>query len=91
MPNNQTKGLAQGAMMIAIFAVLIAISLYVPLVSIVATFFAPLPLAWYSANYDRNQSIFVAILACGYNILYWWIVDITVFIYLCFNWCCNRY
>ncbi|HWL24768.1 MAG TPA: DUF2232 domain-containing protein [Ureibacillus sp.] len=64
MPNYQTKGLAQGAMMIAIFVVLIAISLYVPLVSIVATLFAPLPLAWYSANYDRNQSILVAILAC---------------------------
>ncbi|CAM5197648.1 putative protein YybS OS=Ureibacillus acetophenoni OX=614649 GN=SAMN05877842_105187 PE=4 SV=1 [Ureibacillus acetophenoni] len=63
MPNNQTKGLAQGAMMIAIFAVLIAISLYVPLVSFVATIFAPLPLAWYSSKYDRNQSIFVAILA----------------------------
>ncbi|MFY3792537.1 YybS family protein [Ureibacillus sp. MALMAid1270] len=63
MPNNQTKGLAHGAMMIAIFAVLIAISLYVPLVSFVATIFAPLPLAWYSSKYDRNQSIFVAIFA----------------------------
>ena len=64
MPNNQTKGLAQGAMMIALFAILIAIALYVPLVSIIATFFAPLPLAWYSANYQRNQSIFVAVIAC---------------------------
>ncbi len=65
MPNNQTKGLAQGAMMIALFVVLIAISLYVPLVSLIATLFAPLPLAWYSANYDRNQSLFVAIVACA--------------------------
>ncbi|KGR79864.1 YybS family protein [Ureibacillus manganicus] len=64
MPNNKTKGLAQGAMMIAIFVVLIAIAIYVPLVSIVATLFAPLPLAWYSANYERNQSILVAILGC---------------------------
>lgn len=64
MPNNKTKGLAQGAMMIALFVVFIAVALYVPLVSIVATLFAPLPLAWYSANFDRNQSILVAILAC---------------------------
>lgn len=64
MPNNKTKGLAQGAMMVALFVVLIAVALYVPLVSIIATLFAPLPLAWYSANYDRNQSIFVAIIAC---------------------------
>ena len=64
MPNNQTKGLAQGAMMIALFTVLIAITFYVPLVSMITMLFAPLPLAWYSATYDRKASIFVAIIAC---------------------------
>lgn len=63
MPKNQTKRLAQGAMMIAIFAVLIAVAFYVPLVSIIATAFAPLPLAWYSATYNRNASISVAVIA----------------------------
>lgn len=64
MPSNQTKRLAQGAMMIALFAVLIAIAYYVPIISLFATFLAPLPLAWYSASYDRKSSIFVAIIGC---------------------------
>lgn len=64
MPNNQTKRLAQGAMMIALFTVLIAIAYYIPVISLIATFLAPLPIAWYSATYDRNSSIFVAIIGC---------------------------
>ncbi len=55
MPNNQTKALTQGAMMIALFLVLIAVAFYVPVINIVALIFAPLPLAWYSATYNRNQ------------------------------------
>ena len=50
--------------MIALFAVLIAIAYYVPIISLFATFLAPLPLAWYSASYDRKSSIFVAIIGC---------------------------
>ncbi len=64
MPNNQTKRLAQGAMMIALFAILMAIATYVPIVNIVATLFAPLPIAWYSAKYDRSSSVLVAVIAC---------------------------
>ncbi|KGR91868.1 membrane protein [Ureibacillus massiliensis 4400831 = CIP 108448 = CCUG 49529] len=64
MPNNQTKALAHGAMMIALFGVIMLIILYVPLLSLIATIFAPLPIAWYSANYNRTMSIFVALLAC---------------------------
>lgn len=64
MPNNQTKRLAQGAMMIALFTVFIAVAYYIPIISLIATFFAPLPIAWYSATYDRNSSIFVAIIGC---------------------------
>ena len=36
MPNNQTKAITQGAMMIALFLVLIAIAFYVPVISIIA-------------------------------------------------------
>ncbi|RHW36124.1 DUF2232 domain-containing protein [Lysinibacillus yapensis] len=64
MPNNQTRRLAHGAMMIALFTIFIAIAFYVPIISLIATLFAPLPLAWYSAKYDRSSSIFVAIIAC---------------------------
>nr|WP_106782031.1 DUF2232 domain-containing protein [Lysinibacillus timonensis] len=64
MPNNQTKGLVQGAMMIAIFALLIAIAFYVPIIFPIVMLFTPLPLAWYSAKYDWKMSIFVASLGC---------------------------
>ena len=64
MKNNQTKRLAYGAMMIAIFAIMVAISSYVPVISLIATFFAVLPIAWYSANFDRKSSIFVGFIGC---------------------------
>lgn len=64
MPNNQTKRLAHGAMMIALFTIFNAIAFYVPIISLIASLFAPLPLAWYSAKYDRKTTIFVAIIAC---------------------------
>ncbi len=64
MPNNQTKALVQGSMVVAIFTVLMLISAYVPFVFIVALIFAPLPIAWYSANYKRSSSILVAIVGC---------------------------
>ncbi|MFC5559718.1 YybS family protein [Ureibacillus thermophilus] len=64
MPNNQTQRLTHGAMMIAIFAILIAIAYYVPIISFVATMFAPLPLAWYSAKYNRASSILLGVLGC---------------------------
>lgn len=64
MPNNQTRRLAHGAMMIALFAIFIAIAFYVPIISVIATVFAPLPIAWYSAKYDRSSSILVAIVGC---------------------------
>jgi uncharacterized protein YybS (DUF2232 family) len=64
MPNNQTKALVQGSMMVAIFTILMLISAYVPLIFIVGLLFAPLPIAWYSANYKRSSSILVAVVGC---------------------------
>ena len=63
MPNNQTKKLAQGAMMAAVFALLIAISYYVPALWVVTTIISPLPIAWYSASYERSQAISMTIVA----------------------------
>ncbi|MGE7913227.1 YybS family protein [Lysinibacillus xylanilyticus] len=64
MPNNQTKALVQGSMMVAIFTILMLISAYVPIIFIVGLLFAPLPIAWYSANYKRSSSILVAVVGC---------------------------
>ena len=61
MPNNQTKALVQGSMMVAIFTILMTMAAYVPFISILALLFAPLPIAWYSANYNRKSSILVGI------------------------------
>ena len=65
MPNNSTKKLAQGSMMIAIFAVLIAIAYYAPLIGLIAAAFSPLSIAWYAATYDRKSSIIVATIGTG--------------------------
>ena len=63
MPNNQTKAITQGAMMIALFLVLLAIAYYAPVIGTMAFFVAPLPLAWYSATYNRNSAVGVTIIA----------------------------
>ena len=63
MPNNQTKKLAQGAMMAAVFAVLIAIGYYVPVLWVITSLISPLPIAWYSAKFERQQGIMVTIVA----------------------------
>ena len=63
MPNNQTTAITQGAMMIALFLVLIALAYYVPVIGFMAFFVAPLPLAWYSATYNRNRAVSVSIVA----------------------------
>lgn len=63
MQNNQSRKLAHGAMMIALFTVLMAIVFYVPIANLLAAVVAPLPLIWYSAHYDRKSSIFVTIAA----------------------------
>lgn len=69
MPNNQTKALVQGSMMVAIFTILMVISAYVPFIFMVALLFSPLPIAWYSANYKRSPSILVAVVGCLITIL----------------------
>ena len=68
MPNNQTKALTQGAMMVALFLVLVAVAFYVPVINLIALIFAPLPLAWYSATYSRYSAIWVSLLAIATSI-----------------------
>ncbi|WP_185907955.1 YybS family protein [Psychrobacillus soli] len=63
MQKNQTNYLTYGSMMIALFAILLAISIYIPFVSIITLFVVPLPIAWYSAKFERKQAILVTIMA----------------------------
>lgn len=57
MQNQQTRQLTNGAMMTTVFIVLLAISVYVPVLSIVSTLFLALPIAWYSAKYPWKASV----------------------------------
>lgn len=46
--------------MAAVFTVLMAVTIYVPILNAVTIFFLPLPLAWYSAKYAWKPSLLVA-------------------------------
>ncbi|GEM_PF-5263819 len=59
MQDNARK-LTYGAMMIALFAVLFAVSLYIPLFGSVTLFFIPLPILLYRLRYDRKATLLVA-------------------------------
>lgn len=64
MPNSKSRKLTFGAMMIALFSILLVLIVYVPVLNMVALLFAVLPIAWYSATYDRPSSILVVIVGC---------------------------
>lgn len=63
MQKNQSNYLTYGSMMIALFAILLAISIYIPIISVITVFIVPLPIAWYSAKFDRRQAILVTVLS----------------------------
>lgn len=60
MQNLQTRKLTNGAMMAAVFTVLLAVSVYVPLLNAITTLFLALPIAWYSGKYDWKASALFA-------------------------------
>lgn len=63
MPENQTRRITHGAMMVALFAILLAISTYIPVLNIVSIWFISLPIAWYRSKYSRGSSLLVAIVS----------------------------
>lgn len=50
-------------MMIALFAILLAMSAYVPVLGFFTSFIVPLPLAWYSAKFERKHATLVTVIA----------------------------
>lgn len=58
MQDNARK-ITFGAMMIALFAIILAVSLYVPIVGSITMFFIPLPIILYRLRYDRASSLLV--------------------------------
>lgn len=58
MQDNARK-ITYGSMMIALFAIMLAVSLYVPLLGGIAMLFIPLPIILYRLRYDRTSSLLV--------------------------------
>jgi uncharacterized protein YybS (DUF2232 family) len=58
MQDNARK-ITYGAMMIALFGILLAVSLYTPLLGSVTMFFIAIPIILYRLKYDRTSSILV--------------------------------
>ncbi|TQR20036.1 YybS family protein [Psychrobacillus vulpis] len=63
MQKNQTSYLTYGAMMIALFTVLLAMVVYVPLVGVIVSFIVPLPIAWFSAKFERKHALFITMIS----------------------------
>ncbi|MGG0656088.1 YybS family protein [Rummeliibacillus pycnus] len=78
MPENQTRRITHGAMMVALFTILLAISTYIPVVSIVTIWFISLPIAWYSAKYNRSSSLLVAIVSIVISLLFGGLLSLPV-------------
>ncbi|QHJ69768.1 YybS family protein [Planococcus halotolerans] len=57
MQNQRTRQITNGALMAAVFTVLMAITVYVPIISLATLFFLALPVAWYSAKYPWKPSL----------------------------------
>lgn len=68
MQDNARK-ITYGAMMIALFIILVAISFYVPLLGTVTMLFIPLPIILYRLRYDRSATIVVMIAGILLSIL----------------------
>ena len=62
MQSNARK-LSEGAMMVALFAVIQLLTLYVPLVGIVTMFFSTLPIFIYRLRHDRRSTLMVVTVA----------------------------
>ncbi|MGE7546185.1 YybS family protein [Sporosarcina newyorkensis] len=63
---DQARRITYGAMMIALFALLLAFTMYVPLLSALTLLFIPLPITLYRLRYDRLSTLLVA--ACTWLI-----------------------
>ncbi|KQL34731.1 MULTISPECIES: DUF2232 domain-containing protein [Bacillaceae] len=62
MQKNQTSYLTYGAMMIALFAILLAMSVYIPFLGFITSFIVPLPIAWFSAKFERKYAVYVTLI-----------------------------
>lgn len=60
---SDARKLSEGAMMVALFAVIQLLTLYVPLVGVVTMFFSTLPIFIYRLRHDRRSTLMVVAVA----------------------------
>lgn len=58
---DQASRITYGAMMVALFAILLAMTLYVPLLGLLTILLVPLPITVYRLRYDRTSTLMVAV------------------------------
>lgn len=69
MQKSQTSYLTYGAMMVALFAILLTMSVYVPFVGLITSFIVPLPIAWYSIKFERKHAAIVTVISIVISLL----------------------
>ena len=69
MMKDDPRKITYGAMMIALFAILLAIVLYIPPVGIVTMYLTPLPIILYGLRYDRSATILVTMVGIVLSLL----------------------
>ncbi len=78
--------MTNGALMAAMFTVLLAVTVYVPVINAITIFFLPLPLAWYSAKYGWKPSLLVAAVSLLLTFLIGGVLALPVaFLYIPFS------
>lgn len=60
---NQSRRITEGALMLAIFMVLLLISVFVPFISIVGMFLLPVPFVFYAAKHGWKPSLLMFVVA----------------------------
>ncbi|SFD70694.1 Uncharacterized conserved protein YybS, DUF2232 family [Lentibacillus persicus] len=60
---NQSRQLTDGALLTAVFMILMLISAFVPVITLIATFLLPVPFILFSSRYDWKPSIVMLIAA----------------------------
>ncbi|CDZ99284.1 hypothetical protein BN1050_00024 [Metalysinibacillus saudimassiliensis] len=63
MPSTKNQSLVYGAVMTALFVILLFMTAFIPVVSFFTAFITPLPLMWYGAKFDRKQTLLVGVVA----------------------------
>lgn len=61
MMQDQSQKITYGAMMLALFTILLAGALYIPFLGSIIMLFIPLPIILYRLRYDRSSTILIAI------------------------------